>query len=161
MMKKRIKATLSQRNLLSLRAVVAPSIALLLLGCEAEKVKFKGEVPLFAQNENNLSVKSEIKNNTQIYEYTFYKLPPAKGKRILPDIVPEPKPYQFTPEEIKHILYVSRAHEREEKLNKINKQLKALSDSPLPHELDQMTKIETDTRAYEQRHFGKTSNSTD
>lgn len=150
-----------QRNLTKLKAVIfAPSLALLLFGCEAEKVTFKGEVPLFAQNDKNLTVKAEIKNNTQIIEYTFYKLPPAKGKLFIPDVVPEPKPHQFTREELKYITYLSLAKVRDDRLNKLNARLKALSDQPLPHELDQLTKIEADTKAYIPRHTGKTSNTT-
>ncbi|MCP0917774.1 hypothetical protein MUB04_14660 [Acinetobacter indicus] len=150
-----------KRNLTKLKiAIFAPTIAWLLLGCEDKKVTFRGEVPLFAQNENNLSVKSDIKDNVQVIEYTFYKLPPARTKRILPDVVPPPKPYQFSPNEIKHLVYISNAKLREERLNNINRRLKNLSDTPLPHEPDQMTKIDTDTTAYEKRHFGKASNST-
>lgn len=122
---------------------------MLLVGCEEKKVTFRGEVPLFAQNQNNLSVKSNIQNNVQVIEYTFYKLPPAQGKSFLPDEVPEPKPYQFTPEEIDKIFHgpESMANLRDDRLNRINERLKKLSNTPLPHELDELTQINKDTRA--------------
>lgn len=132
------------RSLTRLHSVIfVPTIAVLLLGCEEKKVTFRGEVPLFAQNQNNLSVKSNILDKVQVIEYTFYKLPPAQGKRILPDEVPEPKPYQFTPEEIELIFKSpeSQAKMRDEELNRINARLKKLSNTPLPHELDQLTQI--------------------
>ncbi|QIC71797.1 hypothetical protein [Acinetobacter indicus] len=129
--------------------IFAPTIAMLLVGCEEKKVTFRGEVPLFAQNQDNLSVKLNIQNNVQVIEYTFYKLPPAQGKRFLPDEVPEPKPYQFTPEEIERIFYGSEsmANLRDDRLNRINERLKKLNNTPLPHELDQLTQINKDTRA--------------
>lgn len=124
-------------------------MAMLLVGCEDKKVTFRGEVPLFAQNPDNLSVKSNIQNNVQVIEYTFYKLPPAQGKRFIPDEVPEPKPYQFTPEEIERIFNSSesKANFRDDQLNRINERLKKLNNTPLPHELDQLTQINKDTRA--------------
>lgn len=139
-----------KRNLIKLIPVIfAPTVAMLLVGCEEKKVTFRGEVPLFAQNQDNLSVKSNIQNNVQVIEYTFYKLPPAQGKRFLPDEVPEPKPYQFTPEEIERIFNSpeSMANLRDDRLNRINERLKKLSNTPLPHELDQLTQINKDPRA--------------
>lgn len=147
-----------KRNLTKLIPVIfAPTVALLLVGCEEKRVTFRGEVPLFAQNPNNLSVKSNIQNHVRVIEYTFYKLPPAQGKRILPDKVPEPKPYQFTPDELEMILKSpeSLANLRDERLNRINERLKKLNNTPLPHELDQLTQINTNTRA------AATSNSVD
>ncbi len=141
---------IKKRNLIKLIPVIfAPTVAMLLVGCEEKKVTFRGEVPLFAQNQNNLSVKSNIQNNVQVIEYTFYKLPPARGKSFLPDEVPEPKPYQFTPEEIDKIFHgpESMANLRDDRLNRINERLKKLSNTPLPHELDELTQINKDTRA--------------
>lgn len=139
-----------KRNLVKLIPVLfVPTMAMLLVGCEDKKVTFRGEVPLFAQNQENLSVKANIHNNVQVIEYTFYKLPPAQGKRFIPDVVPEPKPYQFTPEEFERIFNSaeSKANFRDDQLNRINERLKKLNNTPLPHELDQLTQINKDTRA--------------
>lgn len=141
---------LKKRNLIKqIPIIFAPTIALLLVGCEDKKVTFRGEVPLFAQNQNNLPVKSNIQNDVQVVEYTFYKLPPTRLKRFYPDEVPEPKPYQFTPEEIERIFKSpqSQALIRDERLNRLNERLKKLNNTPLPHELDQLTQISKSTKA--------------
>jgi hypothetical protein len=132
------------------KAVITSVIALICAGCETERKHFKGEVPRFAQNaDTELPVEVKADKQKENIIYTFHKLPPAKGKVILPDVVPEPKPYVFSEEELKRILQISRLKTMDNKLNTVNQRLQNLNNAPLPHDPGTMADIEFDTSRLE------------
>lgn len=127
-------------------------------GCDAERKTFTGEVPYFAKNTTELPVEAQKNNDQEQITYTFYKLPPAQGKVIAPDVVPEPKTYVFTEEEKRLLLQIHRLETMDDKLNSVNKRLESLNSTPLPNDPENMEKIEFDTSRLEKELAELTSN---
>lgn len=147
------------RNLINIqKAAITSLVALICIGCEAERKSFTGEVPHFAQHAKELPVEAQKNKEQEEITYTFHKLPQAKGKVFTSNVAPEPKTHVFTEEEKRVLLQIHSLKTMNDKLNTVNKDLESLNSTPLPNTPSLMKDIEFDTSRLENELSKLTSN---